>query len=536
MASEPVDVLIVGAGASGAALAWSLAETRMRILCLEQGGTHNPQEYPSTRPDWERYRHGEFNPNPNLRKATADYPINDTESPISPLTYNAVGGATIIYSAHFPRFHPSDFRVRTLDGIADDWPIGYRTLEPFYALNDKIMGVAGLEGNPAYPPKPVPLPPLPLGKTGNALARGFNKLGWHWWPADSAIISRDYEGRAKCVNAGPCDLGCAQGAKGTTDVTYWPLAQRLGVELRTHCRVREVTVSADGMADGVLYYDEQGELREQKAEVVVLACNGIGTPRILLNSKSAQFPDGLANRSGLVGKNFMFHPFSVAVGGFAEPMETHKGPMACCITSQEFYETDRSRGFVRGCTFEVVRGGSGPASAAANAMAESQQLAWGKAHRDMMAMAFGRTVAIGVISEDLPEEHNTVTLDPELTDGDGIPAPKVHYEQADNNKKLLAHGEARAEEVLKASGAAWTVSVSTLRQTGWHLMGTARMGNDPERSVVNSWGRSHDVRNLFIVDGSIFVTGGAVNPTSTIQALALYVGDSIKKNLTNLFD
>jgi len=535
MADDPVDVLIVGAGASGAALAWSLSETRMRIMCMEQGGKENPEQYPSTKPDWERHRYGAYHADPNHRMGKADYPINDEDSPISPLNYNGVGGGTIVYSAHFPRFHPSDFRVKTLDGVADDWPIDYATLEPFFEINDRMMGVSGLEGNPAYPPKPVPLPPLPLGKLGRTLAGGFNELGWHWWPADSAIISRDYEGRSKCVNAGPCDLGCAQGAKGTTDVTYWPLAERRGVELRTHCRVREVTVNAEGMADGVLYYDEHGELKEQKAEVVVLACNGIGTPRILLNSKSKYFPDGLANSSGLVGKNLMFHPFSVAVGGFGERMDNNKGPMACVITSQEFYETDKSRGFVRGCTFEIVRGGHGPASASIGGLMENP-MPWGAAHHDVLGMTFGRMGAIGVISDDLPEEHNTVTLDPELTDSDGIPAPKVTYTQSENNKKLLAFGEAKAEEVLKASGAAWTASTSAVRKTGWHLMGTARMGDDPARSVVNSWGRAHDVKNLFIVDGSIFVTGGAVNPTTTIQALALYIGDRIKKNLENLFD
>ncbi len=534
MAEDPVDVLIIGAGASGAALAWSLSETPMKILCLEQGGWMKQDDYPSTRADWERYRFGDFSANPNTRNQPADYPINDRDSPISPLNFNAVGGATIVYSAHFPRFHPSDFRVRTLDGVADDWPIDYQTLEPFYAKNDEIMGVSGLEGNPAYPPKPVPLPPLPLGKTGHVLARGFNKLGWHWWPSDAAILSQEYEGRAKCVNAGPCDLGCAQGAKASTDITYWPLAERRRVELRTGCRVREITVNEEGMADGVLYYDKEGQLQKQKAEVVVLACNGIGTPRLLLNSKSTLFPDGLANSSGLVGKNLMFHPFSVVGGGFSERMDVFQGPQGACITSQEFYETDTSRGFVRGCTFEIVRG-FGPMTSAVGGLG-ADPMPWGSMHPMMMQELYGKTAGIGIISEDLPEEHNQVTLDAELTDSDGIPAPKITYTQAENNKKLIEHAEARAEEVLNAAGAEWTARLSIPRETGWHLMGTARMGNDPARSVVNSWGRSHDVKNLFIVDGSIFVTSAAVNPCSTIQALALYIGDQMKKRLENLFD
>src|SRR5262249_48457129 len=152
----------------------------------------------------------------------------------------------------------------------------------------------------------VPLPPLPLGRVGETLARGFNTLGWHWWPSDSAIVSEAYEGRAPCINAGTCLLGCAQGAKASTDITYWPPALRRGVRLKTRCRVREITLGPTGMADGVVYYDADGVERTQKAEVVVLACNGVGTPRILLNSRSPAFPDGLANHSGLVGKNLMF--------------------------------------------------------------------------------------------------------------------------------------------------------------------------------------------------------------------------------------
>ena len=295
MSEEPVDVLIIGAGAAGAALAWSLAETRMNIVCLEQGDWMNPAEYPSTRNDWELQRFGAFGLSPNARGRPEDYPINDQESPISVSNFNAVGGSTILYAAHFPRFRPSDFRVRTLDGVADDWPLDYATLEPYYAQNDRMMGVAGLAGDPAYPPKEPPLPPVALGKLGHTLAEGFNRLGWHWWPSDSAIATREYEGRAPCVNLGPCIMGCAQGAKASTDVTYWPVAVRRGVELRTQCRVREITVGDDGMADGVIYYDADGVERRQKAEVVVVACNGIGTPRLLLNSRSKLFPDGLAN-------------------------------------------------------------------------------------------------------------------------------------------------------------------------------------------------------------------------------------------------
>ncbi|MCY3813938.1 MAG: GMC family oxidoreductase [Gammaproteobacteria bacterium] len=535
MADDIVDVLIVGAGASGAAVAWSLAETRMRIVCLEQGGWMNPAEYPSNGRDWEMRQYSEYQLSPNLRKRAADYPINDDDSPIAILNFNAVGGSTILYSAHFPRFHPSDFRVASLDGVADDWPIDYWMLEPFFAENDRNIGVSGLAGDPAIPFHEPPLPPVPMGRMGEAMGRGFNKLGWHWWPSDTAIVTRDYNGRGRCLNLGPCNAGCAQGAKSSADVTYWPMAERAGVELRTNCRVREVTVDGRDMATGVTYFDADGVERHQRAEVVIVACNGVGTPRLLLNSTSARFPDGLANRSGLVGKNLMLHPFGHVRGIFPEPLASHFGPQGSCILSQEFYETDSSRGFVRGYDLQVTRGA--PPVAAARAGIASGTIPWGEDHHAAFERTYDRDINIGVLCEDLPEEHNRVTLDPELADSHGIPAPKVSYKLSENSRRMLEHGVARASEAMIAAGAT-TVhpSPSPIRYCGWHLLGTARMGDDPGRSVVNSWGRSHDVRNLFIVDGSVFVTSGGVNPTTTIQAVALYIADAMKKNLANLFD
>jgi choline dehydrogenase-like flavoprotein len=494
----------------------------------------DPARYPTTRSDWEMMRFGEFGLSPNGRGRPEDYPVNDQESPIKISNFNAVGGSTILYAAHFPRLHPSDFRVRTLDGVADDWPIDYATLEPWYDVNARMMGVAGLAGDPAYPPKDLPLPPVPLGKLGETLARGFDSLGWHWWPSDSAIATREYEGRPACINLGPCITGCAQGAKGSTDVTYWPAAVRAGVELRTHCRVREITVDADGMADGAIYFDEEGVERRQRAEVVILACNGVGTPRLLLNSRSRQFPDGLANRSGLVGRNLMFHPYAMVTGVFGDQLEGYKGPTGCSIISQEFYETDPSRGFVRGYSFEMLRGMS-PVGAALWGMSTGR-VPWGREHHSAFDRYFDRTAGMVIICEDLPEVDNRVTLDPEITDGHGIPAPKISYRLGENSRRMLDHAVARGTEVLEAAGALETTAEAPLALAGWHLMGTARMGDDPERSVVNAWGRSHDVKNLFIVDGSVFVTSGGVNPTNTIQAFALHVADSIKNNLANLFD
>ena len=530
---QPADVVIIGAGASGATAAWNLAETKMRIVCLEQGGWPDPSSYPSTGRDWETRTQSDFSINPNRRQQPGDYPVNDADSPIKIANFNGVGGGTVLYAGHYPRFHPSDFKVRSLDGVADDWPIDYSTLEPFYAENDRVTGVSGLAGDPAYPAKQSILPPLPLGKSGTKVAEGFNKLGWHWWPSDSAIATQPYNGRDKCINLGACLHGCAQGAKASTDITYWPEAIRAGVELRTWCRVKEITVDDAGMANGVAYFDEEGNEQFLGAHIVIIASNGVGTPRILLNSKSTAFPDGLANSSGLVGKNLMLHPYASIQGIFEDELDGYRGSPDS-FWSQEFYETGDDRDFLRGFTYEFIRGRGTVATALTGV--GSGRVPWGAGHHKAFRQLHNRITGMVAICEDLPEEHNTVTLDHQLCDAHGIPAPKMTYTVSENSQKMLEFAVARATEVLRAAGAQDVMSEAPLAAGGWHLMGTARMGTDPTRSVVNEWGRSHDVKNLFIVDGSIFVTSAGVNPTRTIQTLALYITDQMKKRLTNLFD
>lgn len=529
---EVADVLIIGAGASGAAVAWRLSEAGFRVVCLEQGGWLNPANYPTKDADWEFKGLTNWAFNPNVRRRDEDYPVNTRQTPIHPLMFSAVGGSTIHWTAHAPRFHPSDFRVRSLDGVADDWPLTYDELEPFYDLNDGMMGCAGIAGDPANPPRsPRPMPPLPLGDDGTRIARGFDRLGWHWWPSDNYINSTSYDGRGACNNCGPNGLGCIHKAKASTDVTYWPKAVGQGAQLRTRCRVYEITVDALGRASGARYYDRSGRERFQAAHSVVVAGNGIGTPRLLLLSKSEQFPHGLANSSGLVGKNLMFHPYAMVTGVFPDDMQSYKGAQGNIILSQQFYETDPKRDFLRGYTYQIVRS-SGPAWTARGGF--GPPIAWGQHHHEEFSKRFGKTMTLAVIGEDLPEAHNQVTLDPELRDGNGIPGPRVEYRLSRNSRNMLDHGIANARRVLEAAGAESVLVNPLLKAGGWHLMGTARMGEDPERSVVDRWGQAHDVDNLFIVDGSVFVTSGAVNPTPTIQALALRSADYIVTHRSDL--
>jgi len=305
------------------------------------------------------------------------------------------------------------------------------------------------------------------------------------------------------------------------------LAKRKGVELRTNCRVREISVDQNGKLTGAIYYDENGKECFQGAKIILVACNGVGTPRLLLNSKSKVFPDGIANRNGLVGKNLMLHPLGYVEGLFEQELNSNLGPHGCLMQSQEFYETDKSRGFVRGYTMQLLRG-PGPIETTISAVSR-RDIPLGAHHHESVQKTFGKNIGIGIIVEDLPEEHNTVTLDSDMKDLHGIPAPKINYTLSENSKKMLAHGIEKSKEVMNSAGAYKTISFGPVRNTGWHLMGTTKMGEDPSTSVVDKFGETHDVKDLYIIDSSVFVTSGGVNPASTLQAIALYICDNIKK-------
>jgi choline dehydrogenase-like flavoprotein len=255
---------------------------------------------------------------------------------------------------------------------------------------------------------------------------------------------------------------------------------------------------------------------------------------LLLNSKSPAFPDGIANSSGLVGKNLMLHALAAVQGEFPERLEGYMGPTGCALWSKEFYETESARGFARGYTMEIIRG-SGPVGSALGGMM-SGRVPWGADHHAAYEGLFDTSASIVAVGEDLPEEHNAVTLDSQNLDSNGIPGAKIDYTLGENSKKLLEHAGLRAQEVLRAAGAVAVSPPVSAGVSSGHSMGTTRMGTDPARSVVNEWGRSHDVKNLFIVDSSVFVTSAGVNPTSTLQAVALYIADAMKQRLANLFD
>lgn len=523
-------VVVVGAGATGAAFACRAAEAGLEVTCLERGHWAQSDTSPSDRPDWEMQRLTNRSPNPSVRQSKADYPILDDTSVIKPATFNGVGGSTVLWSAHSPRFRPSDFRVRSLDGVGADWPITYWDLAPYYELNDQVVGVSGRSGDPGNPPRtPRQTPPVPLGIAGRRVAQALNRLGWHWWPTDGQILTDPFNGRPACNGCGPCEMGCFSGARASADNTYWPRALAAGASLITGAAATRINTDSDGRATSVEWCDEMGTRHETQGDYIVLACNGIGTPRLLLASANADHPHGLANSSGQVGRNLMLHPIAGVTGIWNDRVDGWSGNDAFSLLSQHFYETETDRGFVRGYEMQLTRS-QGPMLTALGGF--GLDITWGPDHHRRFDAVFGHCATLAVTCEDLPSEHNFISLDESMTDRFGVPAARMHYQVEDNAHRMLDHGIESARRLLLEAGAREIVTTRVLPGAGFHLMGTARMGQDPDKSVVAADCRAHDVPNLLVIDGSVFASAAAVNPTPTMQAIALRAADLLIGSLT----
>ena len=517
------DAIIVGGGAAGAAMTWQLVRHGLKVACIERGPWMQPDSYPSTSPDWEMQKGSTFSPVPALRNSPHDYPIDDEASPIAVCNFNAVGGSTILYSGHFPRFRPRDFELGSAEGLGDNWPVSYDQLKPFYELNEEQMGVAGLAGDPAYPDIEELLPPVPLGNAGQRMAKAFNSLEWHWWPSYAAISTVARNGRSPCINLGPCNTGCPQGAKSSADITYMTKARVLGATIIAEAAVSRVLTEGK-KAVGVEYFDKEGEVHDLTAEHVILTASATGTPRILLNSTSAQFPNGLGNDLDQVGRHLMIHPLGFVEGIFDEELDTDVGPQGCMIYSLEHYRSEHAEHEL-GYMLHVLRG-TGPLEAARSALLR-RKLRFGQSVYNDFDAFHRHQLAVSVICEDLPMAGNRVRLDETSSDRFGIAGIKIDYSLQDNAKKMMTHGMGNARKVLMAAGAKRTYAYGPVRNTGWHVMGTCRMGEDPSHAVVDATGACHGVDNLFIADSSVFPTGSCVNPANTIQAVALWIGQQI---------
>ncbi len=520
---DHADVLVIGAGASGAINSLVLAEAGLKVVCLDQGGWTEPAQHPHYSRDFQYQRQNRWNPEPEVRRGADDYPVEGGQS--HALMWNGVGGSTNVYAALWPRFRPSDFRKGVEHGLAPDWPITYEDLAPFYDEADRLIGVSGLTGDSGMPPRaPYPLGPLPMRASGRAIAAGFERLGWHWWPMPAGIVSENYDGRPACNGCGNCASGCPRGSMAKMSITLWPKALAAGAELRPGARVERIESGADGRATGVVYIDRpSGQRVRQTADVMILAANGVGSPRLLLLSESARHPKGLANANDVVGRYLMHHTLVAAEIWVDAPIDSHVGNSGAVISS-EFAETNIARGFVNGFNFNVAR--IGPAGATAIGSFCNQPAPWGAAHHEWFVRHFGHSFGAFAIGDDLPQAENRITLSATEADGDSLPAAKLHYVPHENDKRMMRYGIERLRELARSVDA-FDVTVTDYYEGGvyrtpaWHLLGTCRMGADPESSIVNRWHQSWDVPNLYICDGSSFATGGVVNPTSTVTALAL---------------
>ncbi len=526
MRSIDVDIVVIGAGPTGAATAWRLASAGADVLCVDRGDWFDYDAIDRNGADWELRRAGELHSNPNIRNGAFDEPIDDHDSPIKPMIGNGVGGSSIYWSAHVPRFRPEDFRIRTLDGVGDDWPVGYADLEPYYALNEGRLGVASVAGDPsvpAYPGKRLTLPTV--GAHGRRMAEVFDRFGWHWWPVD-LVVGRDADQPATthCTHVGPCDLGCPSRIRSGADRAYAAEAVKAGARIMPRTRVVKLEHEPDGQITAAICATDAGSLRIG-ARRFVISGNGLGTPRLLLLSQSARYPDGLANSSGLVGRNLMLHPYARVDGLFNEPLGAMVSGEKAGLVSFEFYSTRADHGFKRGLKLQLT-GGPGAAATARGAVV-GRPLPWGEGHHAAFEARYDHTCGFTVCAEDLADPGNRITLSDTLTDRDGLPAAKMIYKLSDNSRRILDFGMERAQDVLLAAGAQEIFRTPLRSEAGFHLMGTARMGTDPETSVVDPFGRSHDHPNLYVADASVFVTAAAINPTVTAQALALRTADHI---------
>jgi choline dehydrogenase-like flavoprotein len=446
-----------------------------------------------------------------------------------------VGGGSVHYAGNYWRFHEIDFVERSRFGPVsgtgfDDWPITYAELEPYYTKAEYDIGISGLAGaNPfeGFRSKPYPLPPMPVKSSGVLFERGAKKLGLHPFPAPLAVLSQPYKGRVACVHCGFCArFGCEVGAKSSSLASVIPMALLTGkCEIRADSYVRKIQTDDAGRVTGAIYFDRDRKEVFQKAKAVVLCANGAESPRLLLMSKSNRFPDGLANSSGLVGKYLMFDTGGTAQAMFEHPLNDYKSVEATRVV-HDFYDADPKRGFYGGGGMDA-RFNFNPISFALRGIPRDTPQ-WGSDFKRNLSQYFSRTMTSMSHATCLPLERNSISLDPEVKDAWGLPAMRVtfqsHPDDVANAKFLLA----RQLEILEAAGArkVWTNGVWEV-SSSVHLMGTCRMGNDPKKSVVDKYHRAHDVPNLFIVDGSSFVTSGRQQPTCTIQALAYRAAEHI---------
>jgi choline dehydrogenase-like flavoprotein len=507
--ADAVDFVIVGAGAGGATLACKLAEKGFSVVVLEAGPFWRPLE--------------DFTSD-ELAQQTVywiESRITGGDDPIELGGNNSgrgVGGSTIHFSMISLRFRPEWFKSRSLLGYGFDWPLSFDDIEPYYDEVEKALSVSGPVNYPWGPSRRrYPYRSHPVNAAGLVLARGAEKLGVKWAPTPLATVSAPRGRSPPCVYRGFCNYGCSTNAKQSALIVWIPRALQAGAEIRDLAMAGRIDIQSDGRAHGVEYF-RSGSWRFQRARNVVVAGYAIETPRLLLNSACPRFPHGLANSSGLVGTHLTTHSGPGAWATFDDEIRWYKGPPNMAVTEHWNY-TDEEKDFFGSYAF--MSQGPLPMSWA-QTVATSRGL-WGDALRREM-QKYNHAAGFVPVGETEPRRQNRVEL-AEERDQFGLPIPKVLFSYSENDKRLQRHAVSFMSDMLLAAGGR---DVWTNYQDTSHILGTCRMGDRADTSVVDADGRSWDIPNLWICDGSLFPTCGGVNPSLTIQALACRAADRIQ--------
>jgi choline dehydrogenase-like flavoprotein len=543
MKNKHVNAIVVGAGAGGGVVAKELSIAGMSVVLFERGDwvtfdDHYEDELNSQRvtvlgngygPDNEHYRRVKI------------YPDGREEIVLpSEGSYNnnaaCVGSGTVSYGAMAWRYMPEDFRMKSTYGQVEgstlaDWPISYNDLEPYYEKAEWEIGVAGDDSqNPFAPPrrKPQPMPPFPHNNEARILEEAALRLGFHPFPIPMLRNSVPYGGRPKCYRMRTCvGFACPVNAKGGTQNTVIPVALSTGnCELRTNCKVSEILVNDKGKITGIRYFDDKDREQIQTADIVVLSASATETPRLLLNSKSSFFPEGIGNENDWVGRNLQGHAYCGAFGIFNEDIYDDCGSGAS-IAIGDF--SHHNPGIIGGGVLcnEFIR-----MPYLFSGIRPPGSKRWGLEHKEFQQKNFKRVARVVGPYQEIPSFDARVDIDPVVKDYWGIPVVRISGTASSIDAVGTAYMAEKAEQWLKEAGAVETWQTGAYTGTrgvsgGQHQAGTCRMGNDPKTSVCDKFGRVHSVPNLFIADGSLHVTNGGFNPALTIMALGYWVGGHI---------
>lgn len=508
-------VVIIGSGAGGGTLAYELTARGIPCVVLEAGPWLKPEDYEND--EWKAFNQMAWL---DKRTASGSFRVARDFPNLPAWIVKAVGGSTTHWSGATPRFKEHEFKTRTYYGEIEganllDWPITLADLAPYYDKAEIAIGSTHRHGRPA----------LPANNNYKVFANGAEKIGYKYYATGPyGTNAEPYDGRPASVQDGFNFQGDKSTAKWSTAVREVPRAVDTGkCDLRANSQAVQITHDASGRANAVVYLDGEGNLHRQAAKVVCVAGNSIESPRLLLMSASALHPDGLANSSGQVGRNYMRHTTGSVYARFDEPVRMYRGETMAGIIADEARQ-DTSRGFAGGYYMETLS--LGPAFLASFVEPGS----WGREFTELLD-AYENTAGMWIVGEDMPQETNRVTLDTGDQDQWGLPIPDVHFDDHPNDVAMREHGYQRADLLYEAVGSTGTHHTPPYPAT--HNLGTCRMSERPEDGVIDRFGQAHDVPGLFVSDGSQMTTGAAANPTLTIVALAIrqaeYIADGLGK-------